>query len=235
MNERATWKPMEACPRCDVIYAKYGALVVPARRLAPQPSAADADRLARRRRALLTHGAVGLLALVAGFYAGQLYLQMKIVAAVSDAFGGAAKALVRESPPPTRTAAPPEGKVVAEASPITVSLAKKGFREQDFSGGRSITDAITFAVDFSNNGDKDIRAFDGALVFTDLLDNEILGARISISDPVASGAVIRWDGELEFNQFMDRHRRLRDQAAGDLRVVFRPGKFLYADGTRSDQ
>ncbi len=227
---------MEACPQCDVIYAKYGALIVPEiRRPVPKPSAADMDRRARNRRSLLTHGAVGLLALVAGFYAGQLYLQMKIVTAVSDAFGGAAKALARESPSPARVPAPPERKVMTEASPLAVSLVKKGFREHDFSGARMVTDAITFAVDFSNTGDKDIRAFDGALVFTDLLDNEILGARVSISDPVASGATIRWDGELEFNQFMDRHRRLRDQAADDLRVMFKPGRFLYADGTRSDR
>jgi len=226
---------MEACPRCEVIYAKYGALVVPeVRRPVPRPSAAVADRFARNRRSLLTHGAVGLLALLVGFYAGQMYLQMKIVAAVSDAFGGAAKALARESPAPVRPA-PPESKVIAEESPLSVTLVKKGFRDQEFSGSRVVTDAITFAVDFSNSGSKDIRAFDGALVFTDLLDNEILGARVSISDPVAAGATIRWDGELEFNQFMDRHRRLRDQAAGDLRVAFKPGRFLYADGTRSDQ
>lgn len=74
---------------------------------------------------------------------------------------------------------------------------------------------------------------DGRLVFTDLLGNEILGAGVSISEPIAAGSTYPWNGELEYNQFIDSHKRLRIQGSDDLRVVFKPGKFLYADGSRS--
>lgn len=235
VNEMPTWKPTEACPSCGAIYAKFGTHVTPS--LQPRrarPSEDPPSWIRRNRRSLVTHAVLGISMLVVGFFAGQFYMQWKFVSAVSEAMGGVAKALGGETSdeklirPPVRT---PE-KVV---SPVTVSLVTKGFREQDFSEGRSIKDAITFTVEFKNGSEKGVRAFDGALIFTDLLDNEILRAKVSISDPVDAGATLRWEGELGFNQFIDRHDRLRRQATEDLRVQFAPGKFLYSDGTRSDQ
>jgi hypothetical protein len=229
------WKPTEACPQCGVIYAKYGVPVSPTPRpAAPKPVSTAGSWLARNRRAVLTHAAVGIASLLVGFYAGQLYLQVKIVNAVSEAFGGVAKSLGGEAPREAPVPTPPR-KVEAVESPIVATLMSKTFREQDFSGSEMISAAVTFSVDFENKGTKGIRAFDGKLTFTDLLDNEILSAGVSVSDMIASGATYRWNGELEYNQFMDKHKRLRAQAAEDMRVVFKPGKFLYTDGSRSDQ
>ncbi|WP_386071316.1 hypothetical protein ACFJIW_11975 [Tahibacter sp. UC22_41] len=235
VNDASTWKPSEACPSCGVIYAKFGTQIAPVvqvlrvRRTDEHP-----DWFRRNRRSLVTHSLLGFSMLVVGFYIGQIYMQWKVIGAVSEAMGGVAKAMAGDASDEKPVWVPP-AKVEALRSPITVSLMTKGFREQDFSEGRTITDAITFAVEFNNTGEKTIRAFDGALVFTDLLDNEILGAKVSISDPIAAGSALRWEGELDYNQFIDRHHRLRGQSVEDLRVQFRPGKFLYSDGTRWGQ
>jgi hypothetical protein len=83
-------------------------------------------------------------------------------------------------------------------------------------------------------GSKDIRAFDGVLTFTDLLDNAILSSKIAINEPLKAGSVLSWRGGIKYNQFMDEHQRLRNEQQKNLKIRFMTRKILFADGTSKE-
>ncbi len=97
-----------------------------------------------------------------------------------------------------------------------------------------IDDKIQIQVEFLERHGKSVRAFDGVLVFTDLLENEIMRAKVEINQRVQSLSAMTWDGEIDYNQFMAPHQRLRSEPIENLRLAFEPGKILYEDGERVD-
>ncbi|MCP3477728.1 DUF2939 domain-containing protein (plasmid) [Bradyrhizobium sp. CCGUVB1N3] len=115
-------------------------------------------------------------------------------------------------------------------SPFKVALTRKGFKSSDPMKS-DFEDDITFSLTIENIGKKDIRAFDGTLTFTDLLDNEIHSSLLAINDRVSAGATLGWNGKLKFNQFMDSHQRLRNATLENLKIKFSPRKLLFEDGS----
>jgi hypothetical protein len=87
-------------------------------------------------------------------------------------------------------------------------------------------DAITFAVAFDNPTGNAMRAFDGVVIFTDLLANTILSAKIALNDPVGPASTLQWEGQIDDNRFRDTHQRLRGAACETLTVFFPPRKIL---------
>lgn len=63
------------------------------------------------------------------------------------------------------------------APPLTVALVSKGFKASNIQAGNFEED-ITIQITVTNMLDNDIRAFDGVLTFTDVLDNEILSTKM---------------------------------------------------------
>ncbi len=143
-----------------------------------------------------------------------------------------------EGSAPASAALPPHGRTQVPAPKPTeppvfdVELRAKTFREADYREG--IQDAITIRVAFHNLSGKDIRAFDGVLGFTDLLDNDILSAKLAISSSVAANATFDWTGEINYNPFMDSHQNLRNEELDNLKIHFWPRKILFADGTTKE-
>ena len=90
---------------------------------------------------------------------------------------------------------------------------------------------ITVEINFFNKSGKDIRAFDGKLTFTDLLDNPIFSSSLAVNDPIAASGNLTWSGDIEYNQFLDSHRRLRAENTSNLKIQFSVEKILFADGT----
>ena len=113
----------------------------------------------------------------------------------------------------------------SQASPILPKLIRKGTRDGEY--GRS---SITFAIVFANTTGKNIRAFDGTLTFTDLLGNEIHGAKLAVNDPIAAGGSLEWEGKLDYNQFISSHERLKNFELENTRVVFALKRILFVDG-----
>jgi hypothetical protein len=120
-----------------------------------------------------------------------------------------------------------------EAQPLTVALTKKGFSPEDIQNGVYEAD-ITFTLQFKNSTNKDIRAFDGLITFTDLLGNTILASKVEINERVAKGQTLEWPGAIEYNQFKDSHQRLRSEPRENLKVSFLAHKVLFADGTTKE-
>lgn len=228
------YAPEYECPSCGVIYSKFvpgdAAKKAPAAPSAsPVSTVTAADSLSQRVKIYLAACLAG--GLVIGYFAGREHVKYELRSAfqsaaegmqrsLSSAFGSADSKTQSKPPPP----ATPK-----ESSSFKITLLKKGFSNLGVA-----EDAITFTVVFDNLTGKDIRAFDGILSFTDLLDNKILSAKLAINDPVGPASTLQWEGQLHYNKFIDAHQRLRGAEFENLKVLFTPRKILYTDGTTKE-
>jgi hypothetical protein len=131
--------------------------------------------------------------------------------------------VIGETPSPTeKLSEPPAFKVV---------LREKNYRQDN---ERLFQNVITFALAFTNITGKDIRAFDGVIRFTDLLDNEIYSSQVAVNEPVASGATLEWTGSMHYNKYIDSHQHLKNETYENLKVYFKARKILFADGTTKE-
>ena len=171
--------------------------------------------------------------LAIGYFAGREHVKYQMRTAMQDAvkefqiglseaFGGGERQNTREEP-----------KTPAKDQPIVVSLIKKGFSPKDIYNGK-YDEGVTITVSFDNRTGKEIRAFDGVLQFTDLLDNRIIGSRVEINESIAVGSALNWEGLLDYNHFMSEHQRLRSEPKENLKISFHVGKILFTDGTTKE-
>lgn len=237
--------PAGECPRCGVIYAK----VKTQRVESPPPSPPETEKAehakvdpipprirpepldASQKKYLIIMLVMGL---AIGYFAGREHLKYQMRTAMTDAalefkktmgavFGGGQLPKEPEKKTPAKA---PEKVVKPEAPPpITAVLIKKGFFDGEYG-----QDEITFTVQFTNSTGKDVRAFDGVLSFTDLLDNEIMAAKLAVNDPVRSHATHDWNGSIDYNQFMDKHQRLKSAEQQNIKINFALRKVLFEDG-----
>jgi hypothetical protein len=120
-----------------------------------------------------------------------------------------------------------------EPSPVELIFRSKRFKPADYRAS-DFEAAIIFELSIVNQSTKPIRAFDGTLTFTDLLDNEILSTKLAINDPVNAGLTKNWTGRIKYNQFIDNHNRLKNEDFSNLKTKFAIRKVLFADGSVSD-
>jgi len=113
--------------------------------------------------------------------------------------------------------------VLREAVNLTVY--EKSFSEGDFE------DYIQIKCRYENRSEKEIRAFQGVLRFKDIFGDLIYESRLKIADPVAAGAKGAWTGRIDYNQFMDEHKALRNTALEDMKIEWTPVTVIFADGT----
>lgn len=217
----------DQCPSCGVYYAK----VIPAASKADPPSAVAVDKVrftdwldANPAARLFGVLAIGL---VIGYFAGREHMKYEIKSAFMDAAASIGSAFTGANPLAGLQGATPEKpKAAAEKpSPIRVRLAGKDFVT------RGYQDFMTMSLQFVNDTGRAVRAFDGEVVFTDLLDNEIMTSNVSISDPIDPGATLSWDGEIKHNEFISRHENFRHAELQNMKAKFRLKKVLYQDGT----
>jgi hypothetical protein len=114
---------------------------------------------------------------------------------------------------------------------INLTVFQKGFLGSDAMAGR-FQDYITIKCAYENTSGKDIRAFNGSVRFTDLFDKPIFESALTISDPIKAGAKATWDGSINYNQFVDSHRSLRNADLKDMKIVWIPKSIIYADGSK---
>jgi hypothetical protein len=121
---------------------------------------------------------------------------------------------------------------VSEPSAFMVVLLEKKFIPADYEN--RILDAIKITIALTNLTGKDIRAFDGVLGFTDLLDNEIYSAPVAINKRIAANATLEWSGGIDCNRYIDSHQRLKNEDFENLKVYFKTRKILFSDGTTKE-
>jgi hypothetical protein len=108
---------------------------------------------------------------------------------------------------------------------VLVTCFKKGYAELDYQ------DYITYAFAIQNKSKKDIRAIKGEIMFTDLFDDEIKSIEFTYDQPIKAGTTVNWNGTTDYNQFMDDDVRLKAKDLKDLKVVWKPIKVIFKDGT----
>jgi|GEM_PF-806783 len=147
--------------------------------------------------------------LITGFFIGAGASSVNEVASVAP-------------PSPAQAPSPPRPK---SQELMKVRLVDKGFAVDKYDRGE-----ITFSLEIANASSKDIRAFDGTLTFTDLLGNTILASKLAINDSLSRAVPMRWNGKIDYNQFIDKHERLRNEPLENVKVQFQLRSVLFEDG-----
>jgi hypothetical protein len=173
-------------------------------------------------------GLVGLVLAcsVGGYFAGREELKWELRSVVAERLVNIQNILAD----PPRPVAAPELRGVRPTVPLTAALLDKGFHQANPQAG-DFESYMTVAVAFENRGDKDIRAFDGVLTFTDLLDHVILRCNISINDLVRIREKLKWNGTMEYNQFLAPDKNFVGEDIANIKLVMTVGKILYSDGS----
>ncbi len=115
---------------------------------------------------------------------------------------------------------------------VGVRLLSKTYVPSDFRATR-YEDSLRLEFEYSNYSEKEIRAFTGTVVFSDIFERPFHRVTLTVDDPIPARRSIR-DAEkaLETNQFSDEHQQLIATDLEDLTVDFEVKSILFADGTR---
>ena len=108
---------------------------------------------------------------------------------------------------------------------VMVTCFKKGYTEVDYQ------DYITYGFAIQNKSEQDIRAVKGEIMFTDLFDVEIKTLSFTYDQPIRAGATANWNATTDYNQFMDDDVRLKNKELKDLKIVWKPIKVIFQDGS----
>lgn len=204
----------DKCPSCGVYYAKVATRASASTEQSQDVKLSD---WARGRPKTVLALAV-LIAFVLGYFAGREHVKYEIRSTIQDAFSGFGRAFGGgEKPEPA-----PERKKSAPS--VKAELVSKKLAEGDYSS------AIEISVIFTNVSGSDIRAFDGNMVFTDILGNKIMDPRVVITEPLKAGANKAWTGEISFNKYSASDRKLASEKLENIRMEFSESKVLFSDG-----
>jgi hypothetical protein len=115
---------------------------------------------------------------------------------------------------------------------LSFGLTGKSYLRSDAHANR-YQDLLLMDFEYENKSEKDIRAFTGAVVFSDIFDRECFRVGLTVDKSIAAGKKVRENGRtLEMNQFNDAHKRLIATETENLHVRFEPESILFADGSR---
>jgi hypothetical protein len=111
---------------------------------------------------------------------------------------------------------------------ITLSLLRTRVFEYNYS------DHLGLEMSYTNNADKEIRAFTGIVYFKDVFDREILKIGLTVdSYKIKPGqAVIDKGKSIELNKFDSNHSKLKGTSIENLHVSFEVTAIIFADGSK---
>jgi len=156
-------------------------------------------------------------------------LDMKRCAVIYDiplfTFEGASPASVGGSTAPSIPV--PSEETLAEIDGMfTVKLTGKRVFEANYS------DHLGLKLLLTNNTEKDIKAVQGVIIFSDLFDSEILRIRITMEENVPAGQTLKNnDYSIKLNQFNAEHNRLKTIDIKNLKMRFEVHGIIFKDGT----
>jgi len=136
-------------------------------------------------------------------------------------------AFEKESTVPAKSPNIPTEESLAEIdSMFEVKLIGKRVFEANYS------DHLGFNLLLTNHTEKDIKAVQGILIFTDLFDSEINQIRLTFERNVPAGQTIKNnDYSMELNQFDSEDQRLRTIDIKNLKMRFEVHGIIFKDGS----
>jgi len=108
---------------------------------------------------------------------------------------------------------------------VQVSCVKKGYQESDYQ------EYLTYVFAIENLTDEEVIGLKGELVFNDIFDEEIKVIGFSYDKAVPAGTIKRWEASTDYNMFRDSDQKLKDKPLEKLKVIWKPEKIIFADGT----
>lgn len=217
----------DCCPSCGVYYSKIAARETGAAIKAPAVKVTFSQWV--NSNPAVKWIAALVVGLVVGYFAGREHVKYEIRSAMAESLAGLGSLFSGDADPKTDANKPkpsvPAPKVAQKDAPVTAQLLNKGFVEGKYGQSQITTDFI-----FTNQSPDDIRAFDGVIFVTDLLGNHIIRINIAVNELVTKGSPLVWSGGIDYNQFLDRHQRFRNEPQENLKISFEVKKVLYADG-----
>lgn len=108
---------------------------------------------------------------------------------------------------------------------VAVACYQKGYKTANYD------DYITYAFAIQNKSEKGIRAIKGEIVFTDLFDDEISKLGFTYDQPIGSNSTVKWNATSEYNQFKESDRSLKNKELKDIKVIWKPEKIIFEDGS----
>lgn len=93
-------------------------------------------------------------------------------------------------------------------------------------------DMVESTFEFTNVSDRDIRAFTGVTVYSDLFGREIIAYNLTYEDGLTAGQTVQWVGVVDVNPYIDEDVRLRDIAFENLVMDFELHEVIFTDGSR---
>lgn len=209
----------------------------------PQPNASptpDQSIITHRKRWHITENPYLLAVLffltaVVSYFIGREHVKYEIRQAFTGAAEGFRKGMAEAMAPlknldgnPTST--PTQSKVKPDTNKpkvmtFPVKLNSKNLTEVGY------RKTIDFRITIDNPMDRSIKALEGRILFKDVLGKLILGANMSYRDGIAAKGSATWAGEIEYNQFIDRHREISNIDIDKLLTELEVYKVAYEDGT----
>ncbi|WP_025742392.1 hypothetical protein [Aquimarina pacifica] len=108
---------------------------------------------------------------------------------------------------------------------IDVQCIRKGYKEYDYE------QFITYNFIIHNKSEKDIRAVKGLISFTNLFGDEINSLGFVYDESIKSGRKNNYNATTDYNQYVDRDRDLKNKDLKDLKVIWKPEKIIFSDGS----
>lgn len=120
-----------------------------------------------------------------------------------------------------RLAAEMAAKRAALRNVITVAL--YGYKEE----GGFMSDYAAVDYAYENRSSKDVRAFEGSVVYRDVLGNELADTELKVLTPIKSGQKASTSDRLPFMVYGN----LRNKKLDDIKIEWTPTNILFVDGT----
>lgn len=122
-----------------------------------------------------------------------------------------------------------EAKMKQLRETVEVGLVDKGYREISYD------QYLTYEFVFRNNSDKDIRGFNGTLVFNDIFGETIKRIRISYDEGIEARGKTNYSASTEYNRYMSEDSKLRNKDLEDIVMEWEPATIIFTDGTKLEQ
>ncbi|PWK18574.1 hypothetical protein [Xanthomarina spongicola] len=108
---------------------------------------------------------------------------------------------------------------------IIVSCFSKGFTKYDYE------DYITYKFVIQNKTDRKIRAIKGSITFNNLFDETIKSLNLVYDQSIDPGMEVTYNAQTDYNQFTDSDKALKNKELKDMKVVWKPEKIIFEDGS----
>ncbi len=93
-------------------------------------------------------------------------------------------------------------------------------------------ESVDTSVKYTNNANKDIKAFIGVITFSDLFDRTIKSVNTTFEEGLKVGETKQWNGTIRVNMFDQDDKRLASIDLSAMKVSWRVSQIIFADGTK---